>query len=65
MQNMGEGRGPKSWIQHLASHSLLIQIQPLLHVVVGNVANINYFILSLVMFGSGPPNTRSWSHEII
>lgn len=64
MQNMGKAGVQKDWIQHLASHSFLIQIQPLLYVVVANVANIKCFIWSPTMLGSGPPNTSSWSHRL-
>lgn len=59
-QNMGKAAVQKELDP---AFGFLIQIQPLLYVVVANVANINYFILSLAMLGSGPPNTSSWSHE--
>lgn len=60
MQNMGKAAVQKELDP---AFGFLIQIQPLLYVVVANVANINYFILSLAMLSSGPPNTSSWSHE--
>lgn len=61
----GRQGSKKNLIQHLASHLFLTQIQHLLYVVVANVANINYFIRSFEMLGSGSPNTSSWSNEII
>lgn len=46
MQNMGKAAVQKELDP---AFGFMIQIQPLLYVVVANVANINYFILSLAV----------------